>query len=131
MKKIKHPIGASFKAAFTGVKEVLNTERNFQIHILIAIIIVLIAFFVSVSREDIILILLIIGMVLAVEMINSGFELMFDILHPKDLRDEKQDLAVQIIKDMMAGAVLIVVIIAVIAGVLIFYPYIVDIILKT
>ncbi|MFH1749873.1 MAG: diacylglycerol kinase family protein [bacterium] len=126
MKKPKHPITTSFKAAFIGIKEVLNTERNFQIHILIAVIIVLLAFFLGVSREDIILILLVIGMVLAVEMINSGFELMFDILHPKNLRDEKRDLAVRIIKDMMAGAVLIMVIIAVIVGVLIFYPYVLN-----
>ncbi len=130
MKKSKHPISSSFKAAFTGIKEVLNTERNFQIHILIGIIIILLAFFLGVNKVDMVLILLIIGMVLAVEMINTGFELMFDILHPKDARDEKQDLAVRIIKDMMAGSVLIVVIIAVISGVLIFYPYVLNLIVE-
>ena len=80
----------------------------------------------GISRTDFVLILMIIGIVLAVEIINSGFELMFDILHPCDSRNKEQDLAVRIIKDMLAGAVLIVVLSALLSGILIFYPYVLN-----
>lgn len=129
MKKSKTPLTNSFKSAFLGIKEILRIERNFQIHILIGFLVILIAFLLGISKNDSIIIFLIIGMVLAVEIINSGFELMFDILHPHNLRSKEQDLAVQVIKDMLAGAVLIVVIAATVIGILIFYPYVLNLIL--
>ena len=125
MKKSKN-LAHSFQAAFSGIGKVLASERNFQIHVLIGFIVILAAIFFQISRNDLIFLLIIIGMVLTMEIVNTGFELMFDILHPLEKRNVEQDLAVRIIKDMLAGAVLISAILALIIGVLIFYPYVIN-----
>lgn len=94
----------SFGYAFSGIKELLLTENNFRVEVLILMfILVLIIFFPLTVLEKIALIVLI-GLVLVFEIINTAIEKILDIhkvYHPE------YDLNIKFIKDIMASAVLI------------------------
>lgn len=63
------------------------------------------------------ILLIIIVMVLGMELINTAFERVIDMLKPR------VHPYARIVKDMMAGAVLLTACLAVIIGALIFLPY--------
>ncbi len=105
--------------ALRGLFRMLRTERNFKIHILAFIIIVTLGFALSISNKDWIALLLISGLVMSLEMINSAIEKTCDLFSTE--RNEK----IKNIKDIGAGAVLITALFAIVIGILIFYPYLV------
>lgn len=107
----------SFKSAVNGIREVIKTEQNFQIHLIAAVLVVSLAIFFQVSKNEWIILLLMIMFVLVIEIINTAIEKFNDLLKPRLHH------YVYIIKNIMAGAVLIVSMFAVIIGILIFYPY--------
>ncbi len=85
-----------------------------------AIIAVLLGFMLKISNVEWISIIIVIGMVLAVEIFNSSIEELTDLVSP-----DKNKLA-GIIKDLSAGAVLILAITAFIVGIIIFLPKIIE-----
>ena len=110
----------SFRHAFRGLKYVVRNEQNFQIEILGAIfVIVLMYLFPTRSLEKIALFIVIFA-VLVIELINTIFERVVDMLKPR------VHPYAQLVKDVMAASVLLSSIGAVIVGVIIFYPYIKD-----
>jgi diacylglycerol kinase len=74
----------------------------------------------GVERKDFVLILLITGVILSLEIVNSVVERLLDIAKPR-LHNY-----VRAIKDLMAALVLIGGIIAALAGVMILFPYFTD-----
>jgi len=62
----------SFNFAFEGIIHVLRTQRNMRIHFLAAVIVLVAAVWVSVSRLELIALLLAIAFVFITEMINSA-----------------------------------------------------------
>ena len=129
MPKIK--VHKSFQFAFSGLKEILSSERHFQIHLLFAILVIFFALYLKVERAELIFLILAIGLVLISEIVNTAFELFLDVFFPRSGRNRVQILAAKIIKDMIAGAVLIAVLIAVIVGLLIFIPHLLNLILAS
>ncbi|MFM2383468.1 MAG: hypothetical protein RIQ72_40 [Candidatus Parcubacteria bacterium] len=107
MKKLKQSIGH----AWHGIKVVYTRERNFKIHCLIAVAVILLGFVISFSPLQWILITICIGFVLSLEVTNSVIEYTWNHLEPN------HHPVVGIIKDAMAGAVLIASIAAAIAGI--------------
>lgn len=107
----------SMKRAGGGIWFVLKTEKNFKIQSIAALAVIVLSFAVGLSKWEWIVIVLLIGMVLSLELINSTVEKVVDIIHP---RFHGQ---VKVIKDILAGAVLIAATIAAIIGVIIFWPY--------
>lgn len=106
----------SISHAARGAKFALK-EQNFRLQTVFAIVIVFfIVFFKLKVWESVVLIMMII-LVLVLEIINSIFEKIVDILEPRVHPYAK------IIKDMMAAAVLIASIGAVCVGLIIFWPY--------
>ena len=71
----------------------------------------------QVSLWQAIILILVIASVLVLELINTIFEKMVDILRPRI------HYYAEVIKDVMAAAVLVTSIAAVIVGILIFAPY--------
>ena len=110
----KRGIGLSY--ALAGLKTVLLTERNFRIHLLAMIIVIVLAFILQVSKLEWFMLILVIGFVLVAEMFNSVIEGLIDYIKP-DIHPEAKR-----IKDMAAGAVLITAIVSVIVGCMIFIP---------
>ncbi|WP_396136029.1 diacylglycerol kinase family protein [Bacillus sp. NEB1478] len=105
---------SSFKYAFEGIVAVFKNEQNFKIHTIISVVVILTAIALDFSNLRMIILLIIIGMVLALELVNTAVEKTVDLVtqnvHP---------LAKQA-KDAAAGAVLVFSIFAVIIGILLF-----------
>lgn len=105
-----------FSYAWNGIKEIIITEYNFRIHLIAAVLTAVAGFIFRLSNMEWAIIVLVIGLVLIAELINSVIERTIDYLKPEIHPSAK------IIKDVAAGVVLITAIIALIVGLLIFFP---------
>lgn len=110
----------SFKAAFTGLYEGLKSQWNFKFHLLAACVVIALGFYFEVSKMEWCVLLLCCALVISLELINTAIELLCDFIEPS--KNEK----IRIIKDISAAGVLVSAIIALIIGILIFSPYIKD-----
>lgn len=115
MKGKKSFIG--LKYAWSGIYFVIKEERNFRIHLLITSLVIFTGIMFKVSRSDWLALLLVIGLVLVAETVNSTIERVIDYVKP-DIHPMAKK-----IKDLAAGAVLIASIISVIVGLIVFIPY--------
>jgi diacylglycerol kinase (ATP) len=104
----------SFNAAIEGFIYVMKTERNMRVHFLSAILILLFGIYLNFTATDTMMLCITITLVLAAEMINTGVELLVDMI-----KAEVHPIA-RIVKDVAAGAVLITSINAVIVAYLLF-----------
>ena len=109
----------SFGYAFKGIDDVIKHEPNMKIHVVVAILVVIMAFILKVSIIEWIILVLLIGAVLAAETINTTIENLVD-MYTKEY-DEKS----KIVKDTAAGTVLILAITSTIIGLIIFIPKII------
>lgn len=107
----------SFRYAFRGLKYVFKNEQNFQIEVLIGIFIIILMFIFPTRTLEKIALFIVIFAVLVIELINTIFERVVDILKPR------VHPYAQLVKDIMAAAVLISSAGAVIVGIIIFWPY--------
>lgn len=106
----------SFSYAFKGLVFSLK-QRNMKVIFSCTILTVLTAMFLKINSNDWCILLICIGLVIALEMMNSAIEGIVDLISPE--YNEKAGR----IKDMAAGAVLIVSIISLIIGILILGKY--------
>jgi diacylglycerol kinase len=107
----------SFQYAFKGLATVLRTEQNFRVHFLAAIVMLFLSVFFQIRVWQWVIIILMIMFVFIMEMLNTVFERLVDMLKPRI------HLYVYDIKNIMSGMVLITAISAIIIGLLIFWPY--------
>jgi len=112
----------SFVVAFNGISVTLRTEHNFIIHIFLAIFAIALGFCLQISSLEWVAIVIVISMVLAAELINTSIEIIVDMVSPE--RNKQAG----IIKDIAAGAVLITAIGALITGLIIFGPKLLELI---
>ncbi|MDP3957306.1 MAG: diacylglycerol kinase [bacterium] len=110
----------SFSHAFKGILFALRNEKNFQIDIVGGTLAVMLMLFFPLSGLERALIILSISLVLTLELINTGLERVTDILKPRIHPYAR------VIKDVMAGAVLLVSLAAIAIGVAIFVPYLAE-----
>lgn len=109
-KEKKRDFVDSLNDALRGIIDALTKERNIKIDFVIGILILIASLIFGLNRTEIILICLTIGLVIFAEMTNTCIEKTVDMISKKYSEEAKQ------IKDMAAGAVLIVAMIAVIVG---------------
>jgi diacylglycerol kinase len=102
--------------AVRGFKYILR-EQNFRIQVLFSLIVIFLILFLGLKVWEAVALIMIIILILVLEIINSIFERVMDILEPRVHPYAK------IIKDMMAAAVLIASVGAVFVGIVIFWPY--------
>jgi diacylglycerol kinase len=107
----------SFRFAFRGILFGMR-GRNFRVQSVVAIVVIITASALKVSARDWIISIILIGAVLAFEILNSAIENIVDLISP-----EFHPLAGRI-KDLAAGAVLIVSLTAAVVGIIIFWPYV-------
>ncbi len=106
----------AFSHAFNGVVLALKTELNLRRQLLIMFIVLISAFFLGVSLNGLVLLILASAVVVVSEMFNTALEYIEDVIHP-----EYHD-ALKRSKDASAGAVLIASIVAIAVGLLILIP---------
>ncbi|MBU0959663.1 MAG: diacylglycerol kinase family protein [Nanoarchaeota archaeon] len=106
----------SFLFALKGISRGISDERNIKIQMVIGLGILTISLLLEISRIDFIIILSVSFLVIILELINTCLEQLIDFI---TLEPHKQ---LGTIKDIMAGAVLLSVILAVIVGFIILSP---------
>lgn len=105
----------SFGFAFHGLRIVFSEHRNLIIQLVAGILVIILAVVLKISLTRMSILLIIISQVLALEMINTALERYIDKITPENDRD------LGIIKDILAGAVLLTAIFSIIIGIIIFY----------
>lgn len=123
-KKSKPSLLNSFYYAFQGIKVNILTERNLAIHFSVMLLVIILGFIFKISVTEWLICVLLFGFVITLELMNTAIETAIDICMPEI--NPKAKLA----KDTSAGAVLVVAIVAVVIGIIIFGPKILDLIIK-
>lgn len=108
----------SFKHALDGIGYALAHEKNFQIELVAASVVILFIFIFKVKNWEAIILLLMVMWVLISELTNTVLERVVDILKPRIHPYAR------LIKDLMAAVVLISATGSIIVGTVIFYPYV-------
>jgi|SRR5690606_33592222 len=107
----------SFKYALLGAYKLITTEHSIMVQVFCGILVTILGFVFDISKMEWILQTLAIGMVLAVEGLNTAVEKTADFIHP-DYHEK-----IGFIKDISAGAVTFVVLSAIVTGLIIYVPY--------
>ncbi|MBO0329726.1 diacylglycerol kinase family protein [[Muricauda] lutisoli] len=102
--------------ALKGMFLLLRTESSIKIQAVIAVVVTAFGFYFQISNTEWILQLLAIGLVMGVEGLNTAVEKICDYIQPN------MDPKIGVIKDISAGAVMIVSVIASIIGLIIYVP---------
>lgn len=102
--------------ALRGALLLIRTEASIQVQVFIAIIMTAAGFFFDISNTEWIIQILTIAVIMGVEGLNTAIEKMADYIQPEF------DKKIGIIKDVSAGAVMLVSIAATIIGFIIYLP---------
>ena len=113
----------SFKYAIEGIISSFRTERNMKIHVLAMIVVIALGFFFKLDKVEWCFIIIAIASVISAELFNTAIETVVDMVSPE--RNPKAKL----VKDIAAGAVLVVAIGAAIIGFIIFEPKVINLFL--
>ncbi len=105
----------SFKFAFRGILGTIQSERNMRVHLSFAFYVIIAGFVTHISAFEWAAVLICIGLVTALECLNTALESICDTVHP-----EKAE-GIRIAKDASAGAVLCAAIASAVLGSIIFF----------
>ncbi|MDX5324646.1 MAG: diacylglycerol kinase family protein [Bacteroidota bacterium] len=106
----------AFLFAFRGLRFFFGGDQHARIHLTLALIAILAAWFLKVDNWEWVAILLCIGGVISMEAMNAALETALDALHPEHRE------GIGRAKDIAAGAVLWASLISLLIGGLIFIP---------
>ncbi|MGL5059423.1 MAG: diacylglycerol kinase family protein [Microcoleus sp.] len=115
--KIATNLAISFKYAWTGLTYAFETQRNFRIHTVIGTLAIGLALFLHLQPVEISAIGITIGMVMAMELLNTAIESVVDLT----VGQSYHELA-KIAKDCAAGAVLVSAMAAAIVAAALLFP---------
>lgn len=107
----------SFKYAFEGLVAALKEEPNLKFHFLAGILVLILGYILKISKDDWLILIILIGFVIAVELTNTAIEAVVDGL------TQEHHPAAKIAKDISAASVLVTSITAAIGGIIIFLPH--------
>ena len=116
----KPSVHKSFLNAFRGVFLLLRSERNFQLEFLAFLVNLFLIFYLKLSNIDTVLVLIVSFGVLSAEIFNTAIEKICDIVQPEF------DKRIGFIKDISAGAVILMAIVSVVVGILVYWKYVFD-----
>ncbi len=108
----------SYSYALRGLIKTFREEQNLKIQTFASLVVLILGIYFRLSRIEWAILTLVICLVLTAEITNSAVERITDVLKPRINTYVKE------IKDIMAAAVLLSSIAAVVAGVMIFWPYV-------
>jgi diacylglycerol kinase (ATP) len=113
-------IALSFRYAFEGVAYVLRTQRNARIHGLISIGVVILGLWLQISATQWAVLVLAMMVVWVSEFLNTSLEAFVDLISPE------RKMPAKIAKDVAAAAVLVGAIGAIIVGLLVLGPPLIE-----
>lgn len=114
----------SQRHALEGIFSIVNSERNFRIQIVVAVLVITLSIILKISHQDWLAVAFLITLVLISEAFNSVIEAVCDTV------STEYRVNIKYAKDVSAGAVLLSAILSFVLGLIIFLPYIVDILFK-
>lgn len=100
-------------------------ERNAKIHLVVFLLTTTAGFLFGINRVEWTIVILASGAVIAAEALNTAIEETINLLHPQHSERAGR------IKDIAAGAVLIVTLAAIACGIIVFLPYVKPLFLYT
>ncbi|MBQ3093059.1 MAG: diacylglycerol kinase family protein [Clostridia bacterium] len=104
----------SLKFAISGILYVIKNERNMRFHTVAGLYVLIFSLFFSLSMIKYVVLLLMISLVLVTEILNTCIEYLIDLF------SKEYNSVAKVVKDMAAGAVLIVCTVAVAVALLFF-----------
>jgi diacylglycerol kinase (ATP) len=110
----------SFGYAISGLRNLIRSEQNARIHLIISLGVIIAGFLLQLSAIEWCVVALCIGLVFAAEGFNTAFEKIVDHLFPEFHETARQ------VKDIAAGAVLICALMAAVCGIVLFLPKLVS-----
>jgi len=121
MPRRAHTLIVSFRYAFAGIRYLLWTQRNAKIHCAIGVLAVALGLLLRIGQAEWLALVLVIALVLLTEGFNTAIEAAVDLASP-----DYHPLA-KIAKDVSAGTVLLAAIAAVVVGLIIFLPRLLEV----
>lgn len=118
--KSKRKFSSSVKNCINGFKFININEDNFKREIFLGIIVLILSYVFRVNKIEFIIIIIMIGLVLVCETINTAIERLVDLVSPGYNKIAGE------VKDIMAFAVLLMCIISLVIGAIIFIPKIIS-----
>ena len=112
----------SFTYPIKGLKYAYRNEQNLAVDVGIAALVIIFGFIFNINKYEWAIVMLTIGLVLACELFNTAIEATVDLV-----TEEYHPLA-KVAKDTSAAAVFVFAIVAVIVGLIIFLPKIINMI---
>jgi len=111
----------SFGFAFRGIFSAFKSGHNLWIQSVVGLLVILAGMWLEVSRTEWLILIICIGLVLSAEVVNTAIEKLVDLVSPDYNKKAGQ------VKDLAAGAVLLLSITAAVIGLLIFIPRILNV----
>jgi len=106
----------SFRYAGAGLLYTIRTQRNFRVHLVVTVFVLILAIWLNLSCERLAILVLTISMVLTAEIFNTAAESLVDLTSPGYHPLAKR------VKDLAAGAVLLAAFVSIIVGLLLLGP---------
>jgi len=120
MKPPRFSLYQGFSCALAGIVNTLKSEATFKVHLVAALLVVAMGLFFRLTAIEWLWVALSITLVMAAELINTAIESLADLVsseyHP----------LIKKTKDAAAGAVLITALFAIISGLVIFIPKLIE-----
>ena len=107
-------LAKSFSYALRGFRFAVDNERNMRIHLATALLVMEFALLYRLERIEYMVLLLLFGLMLAAEMLNTAIEALVN------LNTSGYDTLARIAKDVAAGAVFVLAVTSVLVGLLLF-----------
>ncbi len=109
----KQDIVASLNSALAGFLYVVKKERNFKVHMVFTVLVIILGLFLKLPLPEFLLLLIVISIVLIAEMVNTVMEIITDVFVKEEHFEAKKA------KDISAAAVLLSAILSVVVGYLV------------
>ncbi|HEY4694847.1 MAG TPA: diacylglycerol kinase family protein [Candidatus Nanoarchaeia archaeon] len=106
--------------AISGFFHALTTQANFQLQVVIGVLVILSAWVLNFTRFEWLILIITIGLVLTAELLNTVIEVVIDLAVKEELLPEAK-----IAKDVAAAAVLLISIFSLAVGLILFLPHLV------
>ena len=114
----------SFKFAFKGIGSSIKSERNMKIHITMMLLVIIAGIFFNIAMWEWITCFILFGLVISLEMVNTALEIVVDMVSPE------YNMMAGRAKDIAAGGVLACAIGAAAAGLFIFLPKLLELVIS-
>ena len=103
--------------ALKGAFKLITTEHSVMVQSSLAVLMTIAGFYFGINRMEWIMQILVFGLVLSIEGLNTAVEKIADVIHP-DYHER-----IGFIKDIAAGAVFFAALTAIAVGCIIYFPY--------